>query len=810
VDVKPENIDNENKYSANNIKVLEGLEPVRKRPAMYIGSTGSMGLHHLVSEVVDNSIDEALAGYCSEAKITINFDNSITVEDDGRGIPVEEHPTEKKSALEVVMTKLHAGGKFDNDTYKVSGGLHGVGVSVVNALSEYLEVEVRRNGKIWYQKYLRGEPVEAVTILGDTKRTGTKVTFKPDPEIFTETTVYSFDTIAKRLRELAFLNAGIKISLSDEREDGKKETFHYEGGIKEFILQLTKNKQQLYPLPIYLKGNKNDIDIEIALLNTKDYGENILTFANNINTIEGGMHLAGFRSALTRTINSYAQSNNMLKKGITLTGDDIREGLFAIVSVKIPEPQFEGQTKTKLGNSEVKGIVESLVNEKFSEFLEENPKNARVVVDKAIEASQARIAAHKARQLVRRKSLLDSITLPGKLADCQEKSNDRTELYIVEGDSAGGSAKQGRDRSFQAILPLKGKILNIEKNALHKVLSNTEIQALITAIGAGFKEDFDIEKRRYDKIIIMTDADVDGAHISTLILTFFFRHFEELLSAGHIYMAQPPLYKLVRGKSERYIKDDGELLNFFIDIAIDEFYLLNGKGKKIANEEFKNIITLLVKFDQLLINQRNKIDLELLHLLVTEKILTRSCFMSKNIEKFRSKLNSMEFKFSEKRELRFEVEIDPTTGETILLAFLKEKRITKKFIISEDFISNPSIEQLEEIYKKLSSTISLPVQLIGKKKETQEEFSSYIDLKNAIIENSKAGLNIQRFKGLGEMNPEQLWETTMNPETRRLLKVRIDDAIKADEMFTILMGKDTASRKEFIFENALNVKNLDV
>ncbi|MBN1786260.1 MAG: DNA topoisomerase (ATP-hydrolyzing) subunit B [Candidatus Methanofastidiosa archaeon] len=624
-------------YDASDIQVLEGLEAVRKRPSMYIGSTDARGLHHLVYEVVDNSVDEALAGVCTHIEVIIHKDNSITVTDDGRGIPIDTHKAYGISALELVMTKLHAGGKFDNKTYKVSGGLHGVGVSVVNALSEYLEVRVKRNGNVYLQRYERGIPVHPLKVVGSTDSNGTIITFKADPLIF-ETTEYVYDILSNRLRELAFLNKGMGIILRDER-DGKESVFKYDGGIVSFVEKLTANKEKLHENPIFLSNEKDKIGVEIAMQYTSSYSETIYTFVNSINTIEGGTHLSGFKSALTKSLNDYSKQNNLIKDG-SLSGEDAREGLTCVINVQIPNPQFEGQTKTKLGNSEVRGMVESMVNQSLSEFLEENPQVARKIIEKAVLASQAREAARKARELTRRKSVLESSALPGKLADCSEKDPSKCELFIVEGDSAGGTAKQGRDRHTQAILPLRGKILNVEKARLDKIFKNKEIFAMITALGTGIGEDFDIEKARYHKLIIMTDADVDGAHIRTLLLTFFFRYMKQLIDHGYVYIAQPPLYKIKKGKVENYVYSDEE--------------------------------------------------------------------------------------------------------------------------------------------------------------------------KDAITKELESGFDIQRYKGLGEMNPEQLWETTMNPVNRTLLQVTSEDAVLADEIFTILMGEKVEPRKEFIQTYASTVRMLDI
>lgn len=717
----------EKRYDASSIKVLEGLEAVRKRPAMYIGSTGTRGLHHLVYEVVDNSVDEALAGFCDAVKVTIHVDNTITVEDNGRGIPVDIHQELGISAAEVVLTKLHAGGKFENSAYKVSGGLHGVGVSCVNALSEKFEVEIKRDGKIFKQSYERGVPLAPLAETGTTSERGTKVWFKPDAQIF-EFLEYNFDTLSQRLRELAFLNKGIKIFIRDERS-GKEHHFEYQGGLKSFVDYLNQSKNTVCPI-VWFLAEKDKVIVEVAMQWNDGYNETVFSFANNINTPEGGTHLSGFRSAMTRVLNVYAEKSGLLK-GLAEkpSGEDSREGLTAIISVKLPNPQFEGQTKAKLGNSEVEGLVRQLVNEKFETFLEEHPADAKRIVGKIVEAARAREAARKARNLVRRKSALDGAALPGKLADCQEKDPTKSELYIVEGDSAGGSAKQGRDRKNQAILPLKGKILNVEKARFDKMLSSEEIRVLITALGTGIGEgDYNIEKLRYHSIVIMTDADVDGSHIRTLLLTFFYRQMRNIIEKGYLYIAQPPLYRVKKGKNETYLKDDKSMQDYLTTLGVEDMVV------KTSTEELKD----------------------------------------GRLSDFVKKL------FSEAQmKARLAKRHDPR--EEALLATLQGELAT--------FGTGPFEIQYGDVRKKL---------------EHGEEVANYI------LEEAKKGLNIQRYKGLGEMNPEQLWETTLNPEKRRLLQVRIEDAVEADQMFTILMGDQVEPRRAFIEKNALTVKNLDI
>ncbi len=789
------------KYDATTIKVLEGLEAVRKRPSMYIGDTASRGLHQLVYEVVDNSIDEILAGECNNIDVTIHVDNSVTVVDDGRGIPVDLHRTQKKPALEVVMTMLHAGGKFDHRTYKVSGGLHGVGVSVVNALSEWLEVEVKREGMAFQQKYRRGNPVTKLETIGKTRKTGTRVTFKPDRQIFEEID-FSFDILSNRLRELAFLNKGASIAIKDERS-GKEHQFQYKGGISSFVEHLNKNKELLHKKPIYFERDrdKDKIKAEIAIQFNDGYSENIFSFANNINTQEGGTHLSGFKAALTRTVNDYAKKAGLLKDiKNPLSGDDIREGLSAVMSVKLPDPQFEGQTKTKLGNSEVRGIVESIVNEGLSEFLEENPPIARKIVEKGLVAARAREAAKKARELTRRKGALEVASLPGKLADCSERDPHLCEIYLVEGDSAGGSAKQGRDRRFQAILPLKGKILNVEKARLDKMLNNTEIRTLITALGTGIgEEDFDISKVRYGKIIIMTDADVDGAHIRTLLLTFFYRQMNKLIEEGYIYIAQPPLYRIKKGKMERYIGNDEELEQIVLDLGLNGAKLVRLEDNySFTKSRLKGIIQDLAELGRLArVVERKGIKFEEYLKLRDEKTKKLPLYRVKGDEGGESYL------YSEK--------------ELVLFEEGKEGGETDK----PEIIEFAESREIGEILKKIESKELAVEKMIhpqGKSKplyKIEEDGREHLlytagDIIGKVRELGRRGWNVQRYKGLGEMNPGQLWETTMDPERRTVLKVTLEDVVEAEETFTTLMGSQVEPRRQFIQRHAPEVRNLDI
>lgn len=787
-------------YQADSIKVLEGLSAVRKRPAMYIGSTGPNGLHHLVYEVVDNSIDEALAGYCNDIFVTLHLDNSITVKDNGRGIPTGLHKGQNKSAAEVVMTVLHAGGKFDSDTYKVSGGLHGVGVSVVNALSSRLDLEIRRDGHVWSQSYQRGVPTGPLTKGQETNRKGTKITFWADEEIF-ETTEFSFETLSRRLRELAFLNAGVKIRILDERSE-KEHEFVYEGGIVSFVEYLNRAKSCLHQQPIYFRGEKEGVDIEVAIQYNDGYDEKIFSFANNINTHEGGTHLVGFKAALTRTMNTYATANNLLKNvKTTISGDDLREGMTAVISVKVPDPQFEGQTKTKLGNSEIKGFVETLMNEKLGIFLEENPQVARKILEKGIDAARAREAARKARDLTRRKGALEGLALPGKLADCQEKDPAMCEIYLVEGDSAGGSAKQGRDRRFQAILPLKGKILNVEKARFDKMLTSNEIRTLITAMGTSIgKDDFDVAKLRYHRIIIMTDADVDGSHIRTLLLTFFFRQMPELVERGHLYIAQPPLYKAKRGKKEIYLKDEASLLEYLLDEGVEGMTVKLGQAGKVLRGKqiiptLRNIIDFNDHFAKMVTKGVNP---EVLRIFVRGKLHNGFADLI-DLAPIAEKLRIIEPK------AQYQVLQDPPR---ILFSFGNLRARIDQGTLEQ--LSSHEYKLLLQAYRLVEELCLEEPAVVSGETIQDSVIDSRQELLDFFLARAKKGQYIQRYKGLGEMNPNQLWETTMDPEKRVLLQVKIEDAVEADEIFTVLMGDQVEPRREFIENNALNVSNLDV
>lgn len=813
---------NSNNYDANQIKVLEGFEAVRKRPAMYIGNTGIEGLHHLVYEVVDNSIDEALAGYCNRIDVVIHTDNSVTVIDNGRGIPVDMHPTEHKTAAEVVMTTLHAGGKFDNSSYKVSGGLHGVGVSVVNALSEQLGLEIKRDSKVYHQAYQKGKPVSDLEIVGKTKDRGTKVIFKPDAEIF-ETTEFSFDILSQRLRELAFLNKGVLITITDERTE-KNHEFIYEGGIVSFVEYLNRNKNPLYPKPIYLEGERfytseeggerkeQSVMIEIAIQYNDSYSENVFSFANNINTREGGTHLSGFRTALTRTINNYA-SKNFSPKDFkeNFKGEDLQEGLTAVISVKLPQPQFEGQTKSKLGNTNIKGMVEQLVGEKLGYYLEENPAVAKKIINKSLEAARAREAARKAKELTRRKTALENTFLPGKLADCQENDPAQCEIYLVEGDSAGGSAKQGRDRRFQAILPLKGKILNVEKARFDKMLENEEINIIISALGTGIeKEDTEMTNPRYHRIIIMTDADVDGSHIRTLLLTFFYRRMPSLIERGFIYIAQPPLFKVKRKKQERYIKDEGSLEKYLLECGTEGSELLShGSDKSHKGSRLLAIMDKALRYKKLLEKLHKKQwDKNILSALAFDTAFTRDTLKVKeSLISFIDRLKANSGFFSSVPPMDYALIDDVEHSCYAIKCLSKLDGIKRETLIDFDLLVSTELEELRKMADGLKAVGSPPFVMKANEELTFNNLSDVLDF---ILASGEKGQEIQRYKGLGEMNPDQLWETTMNPEKRTLFKVQIEDAIEADEIFTILMGDQVEPRKEFIYANAINVTNLDI
>jgi DNA gyrase subunit B len=797
-------------YDSTSIKVLEGLEAVRKRPAMYIGSTRETGLHHLVYEVVDNSVDEALAGYCTEINVTIHIDDSVTVVDNGRGIPVDIHKEEGVSAAEVVMTKLHAGGKFDSNSYKVSGGLHGVGVSCVNALSEKLDLEIWRNGFTWQQEYSKGVPKKPLEQAGKAgRKTGTKITFRPDPTIM-EATKFNFDTLAQRLRELAFLNKGLKITLVDEREEPEKQTeFLYKGGIAEFIKYLNRGKAVLHENPIYVEGEKpgpsGTVGIEIALQYNDGYAETLFSFANNINTVDGGTHLSGFRTALTRTINFFGKQAGIIKdEKESLTGDDVREGLTAVVSVKVPQPQFEGQTKGRL-NSDIAGPVQQLLNDKLGEYFEKNPSVMKRIVSKAIDAARAREAARKARDLTRRKGVLDSGGLPGKLADCQERDPARCELFLVEGESAGGTAKQGRDRRFQAILPLKGKILNVEKARYDRMLGHEEIRALITAMGTGIgKDDFDPAKLRYHKIIIMTDADVDGSHIRTLLLTFFFRHMKELIERTNVYIAQPPLYRIKRGKSEKYIKNEAEFIREIMRRAVESVVIEVGEGDtkvRIEGAELRAFLMSLDEFEQMYTKLERRVrDSRVVDVLSQAdlKIDTKADFSAQaNLEKLAEEL----------RKAGIPAEVRPDEEHSAFYAMFHDSTNAERHI-GIDLSHQPEYRRYRILSQQISKGNRPPFTVI--KNENRDVIANWRDLLVHVKNEGKRDASVQRYKGLGEMNAEQLADTTMNPEKRTLLSVRLEDLVATDQIFTTLMGEDVESRRKFIEDNALDVKNLDV
>ena len=806
-------------YDADQIKVLEGLDAVRKRPAMYIGSTGPDGLHHLVYEVVDNSVDEHMAGFGETIEVTIHIDGSVTVVDNGRGIPTGMHTIQKKSAAEVALTMLHAGGKFEQGAYTVSGGLHGVGISVVNALSEWLEMEIWQDGQVFEQRYERGKPTAPLKVTGKTKRRGTKITFKPDHEVF-ETTEFSFDILAQRLREMAFLNKGLEVSLKDEHKE-KEQVFRYKGGIISFVEHLNEAKTPLHK-PIYISVEKSDLILEVALQYNDGYAENLFSFANNINTREGGTHLVGFKAALTRTINNYANANDLLKKETeSLTGDDVREGLTAVISVKLRNPQFEGQTKAKLGNSEVKGIVETAVNEALGAYFEENPPIARKIIGKAIDAARARDAARKAKELIRRKSALEGGSLPGKLADCSERDPAHSELFIVEGDSAGGSAKQGRDRKFQAILPLKGKILNVERARFDKMLSSEEIRVLIQALGTGIgrpreegeksKDDFDIERARYHKIILMTDADVDGSHIRTLLLTFLYRQMHELIERGYIYIAQPPLFRVKKGKTEKYLKDENALNEYLADLAVEsvEVYLESGQAY-VTGRRLLPVLKKLIAYEGLLARfGRKQHEAGILRAFVEEPGLDRDLLRNAAaLKKVVASVKKTLATIYPKANVDLEIVPDEEHESNKVACRAQTNGRAHSLELTHELVGSADFRELQRLAPIAIGLGRPPYKVKAGDEET--EYASTGELVRSILEIGKKGSSLQRYKGLGEMNPEQLWETTMNPETRMLLQVKLEDVAGVEDIFSVLMGDEVGPRRDFIQQHALEVRNLDV
>jgi DNA gyrase subunit B len=797
-------------YNEESIQVLKGLEAVRKRPGMYIGDTDDgTGLHHLVYEVVDNSVDEALAGFCSRVEVKIHHDGSVSVEDNGRGIPVGEHPTEKRPTVEVVMTVLHAGGKFNHSNYKVSGGLHGVGVSVVNALSEWLKLEIKREGKTWYQEYRRGDAATALAAIGVTDKTGTKVTFKPDPLIF-RGTEFSFEVLSQRLRELAYLNRGLSILLEDERS-GKSHEFRFDGGIAQFVADLSASKTAIHDKTVVIEGEVDNTQVEIAAQWNDSFQEIIFCFTNNIKNKDGGTHLTGFRAALTRTVNAYAQSAGLfkdLKSG--LGGDDISEGMIAVVSIKHPDPKFSNQPKDKLVSSEVKGIVERIVNERLSRYLEEHPREAKLIIEKAVLAARAREAARKARELVQRKGALDSSSLPGKLADCQERDPSLSELYIVEGDSAGGSAKQGRNRKDQAVLPLRGKILNVEKARIDKMLSSQEIVTLITALGCGVEKEKEIEKIRYHRVIIMTDADVDGSHIRTLLLTFFYRHFPEIVERGYLYIAQPPLYRVKKGKKELYLKNEQALEDFLVDSATESLVLRSADGTELQGDRIRHLSRQASRYKRLLKVIDRKCDARIVDAIVKSSRLAKGDLRDQMV--VAKALASLQQYFDayapELSDAVLKVAPDTEHGGFKIEAPARPGGVRKHTTIDFAFMDSPEFTDLSAIYTDLA--VLGPPPYFLQAGSDLVEFRRVEDLAERVHDLGKKGLQIQRYKGLGEMNPEQLWETTMDPTRRTLLQVRVEDAYEADRLFSTLMGDLVEPRREFIEKNALNVRNLDV
>ena len=809
----------ETNYGADNIRVLEGLEAVRMRPGMYIGSTSQRGLHHCIYEIVDNSIDESLAGYCTQITVTINTDESVTVEDNGRGIPVDIKPDSGKSALEIVHTVLHAGGKFGDGGYKVSGGLHGVGASVVNALSEKYVVEVSRQGYVWRQEYLRGEPTAPVEKIRETDKTGTKTTFWPDPEIFTETTHIDRDVIANRLREMAFLNKGLKIRYIDA-ETKTEHDFHFEGGIGSYVEFLNKNKTVLFEQPIYIDKAVDNMQVEIAMQYTDAYNESVLSFANNINTHGGGTHLTGFRNGITRVLNDYARKNKLLKESeANLSGDDVREGLTAIVSVKLPNPEFEGQTKDKLGSSEATAAVQDAIRDKLQEWLEFNPKYGKIIIEKTLQAQRAREAARKARELTRRKSALETSTLPGKLADCSNREPEKCELYIVEGDSAGGSAKQGRNRMFQAILPLRGKILNVERARLDKMYANNEIKSMVQALGINIsknEDDVDIEKLRYHKIIIMTDADVDGAHIRPLLLTFFFRYAKPLLDNGHVFIAQPPLYKITIGKQAEYLYDDRALDKMLRERGIKDLTLYNKDKSKSATgaelvELLANMSTFYHSFNNPLINAIPSV---VMRALIRSNIEPEDFDNQETMQKHTAYINhylvdhAENYGIEEAKNYRVELKFNTETQKYNLNLHLE--RETEQVLLTSILIKSNEFQRVKNAYPAIRSYLIEEEKVLVLDTGSEElQITAFAELQRVVEERGKKGLTLQRFKGLGEMMPQQLWETTMDPATRTLLKVNVEDAMLCDQLFDILMGDKVEPRRDFIETNAVFAQNID-